>query len=643
MDDPIPPAAYEDLVTAAETYRAALVVRLAGEIGLRTAEIPRVRPCDLRDSERVAGAAILSVPASDGEHDPGRERTDREEIGRETFVPASLSTELQRYADSVDLEDDEPFIDVSPRRIQMVVSETADRAATLSNDSSLSEITPRDLRQAFAQRLLDRGLDAHVVREAGGWGSLGALDPYLDSLDGEAIAEAVEGDGRGPTQPADDTDSATPRNGAHGSDPPTPDGWETLLDAFAAIPAVTDREALFETAVERVTTGDRWETAWVVRGATSGTNAGTDVAAVAGTVSGERSGSLPAVPEGDTGPWQVAITDGEPAVRRMAETGLAAENDRVAEDGLTAENDRVAEDGLTAENDRDAEDVDRTGPGSLLAVPIGHRDATYGALCLRSGEAGPVTSAEREALAVLGRCLGWGVTAGRWRDLLHSDAVTRVEFRTTAADAFLAGTSDALDCRIELESAVAVSETSLRCYLHASDIGPQALADAIEAAHGVSELRVIETREEGCTVSIRVSGGSLVRALTEHGATVRDAVAEGGEVHVVADLPDGTDVGPIADGLRGTYPDVRLVSKESITQSPHTESTLREGVTERLTDRQWATLSAAYHSGYFDWPRGSTAEEVADAMDVSSPTFHNHLRKAQRALLETLFEDDRDQ
>ncbi|OYR83879.1 hypothetical protein DJ72_06595, partial [Halorubrum distributum] len=35
-------------------------------------------------------------------------------------------------------------------------------------------------------------------------------------------------------------------------------------------------------------------------------------------------------------------------------------------------------------------------------------------------------------------------------------------------------------------------------------------------------------------------------------------------------------------------------------------------------------------------------EEVADAMGVSSPTFHNHLRKAQRALLDGVFEDDAD-
>ncbi|WP_044958497.1 helix-turn-helix domain-containing protein, partial [Halarchaeum acidiphilum] len=53
----------------------------------------------------------------------------------------------------------------------------------------------------------------------------------------------------------------------------------------------------------------------------------------------------------------------------------------------------------------------------------------------------------------------------------------------------------------------------------------------------------------------------------------------------------------------------------------------------RLTDRQRAAFEAAYYGGYFEWPRDSTAEELANAMDVSAPTFHQHLRAAERKLL----------
>ena len=607
MGGEIPRGAHEALTTAAETYPAALAVRLAGEAGLRSAEIPRVRPCDLRVAEAAPGTGVLSIPTA----------ADESGVARETFVPQSLFTELGRYAESTDLDADEPFVDLSTRRVQMLVSEAAERAATLADDPALASITPQDLRQGFAKRLLERGIDPHVVREAGGWATMDALDAYLDPLDGEAIAAAVAPgvDANGPvTGTVEGSQHRTHRD----------DGWDRLLDAFAAIPAATDRDALFETVVERLTNGTRWRCAWIARGVTAGDGADTDIAAVARRDGDDPEATWneppPPIDDDTVPPWDRAIDEGEPVTRSL-------------ESAKTVSNAPASgSDGAKRGDDERESDV-------LLAVPIGHGDATYGALCLVADDE-KVEDAELTAASVLGRCLGWGVTAGRWRDLLHSDAVTEVEFHTSAEDAFLAGASAALGCRIELASAVTVSEAASRCYLDIDGAGPQAVADAAATVEGVSETRVIETRANGCTVSVRVSGGSLVRALTEHGATVRDATAAEGRVRVVADLPDGTDVRPIADGLRATYPDVGLVSKESRTRSSLTDSTLREGVTDRLTDRQWATLSAAYHSGYFDWPRGSTAEEVADAMDVSSPTFHNHLRKAQRALLDTLFEDD---
>ena len=51
-------------------------------------------------------------------------------------------------------------------------------------------------------------------------------------------------------------------------------------------------------------------------------------------------------------------------------------------------------------------------------------------------------------------------------------------------------------------------------------------------------------------------------------------------------------------------------------------------------------LQAAYHSGYFEWPRGTTAEELADSLGVSAPTLHNHLRKAQGKLLTAFFAEE---
>jgi predicted DNA binding protein len=67
---------------------------------------------------------------------------------------------------------------------------------------------------------------------------------------------------------------------------------------------------------------------------------------------------------------------------------------------------------------------------------------------------------------------------------------------------------------------------------------------------------------------------------------------------------------------------------------------MRDSISERLTDKQRSVLETAYHAGYFEWPRASTAEDLADSMGVASPTLHNHLRKAQKTLLTSLLEGE---
>jgi predicted DNA binding protein len=48
-------------------------------------------------------------------------------------------------------------------------------------------------------------------------------------------------------------------------------------------------------------------------------------------------------------------------------------------------------------------------------------------------------------------------------------------------------------------------------------------------------------------------------------------------------------------------------------------------------------METAMVSGYFEWPRESTAEEVAESLGISAPTFHEHLRSGERKLVESFF------
>lgn len=53
-----------------------------------------------------------------------------------------------------------------------------------------------------------------------------------------------------------------------------------------------------------------------------------------------------------------------------------------------------------------------------------------------------------------------------------------------------------------------------------------------------------------------------------------------------------------------------------------------------LSQRQYDAVEAALVTGYYDWPREATAEAVAETMGVAHSTFLEHLRKAEKKLLE---------
>lgn len=624
--DALTPDEYATLREAAATDRSALVVRLGGEAGLRTSEIPRVRPADLRSAVDATGdaaadapaARVLAVPDGDGGTD------------RHVVVPAALADAVERYAEDRGIDSGEPLVDLSQRRIQMLVAEAGERAAERAGRDRFRDVTPRTLRGTFARRLLvEEDVDPRIVRAVGGWETLDALDPHLpDPSEAAVVAALADGEpdteadgtgadeegttaGEGGTTASEESTTAGEGGTAAGEDraplgdegpepgrSPSDAGPGWLAAAIAAAVDATDRAELLAAVPAALTEDPRWDAAWTAtREGRAGPLSVADAAGEAAPLEAARESDGGGGRGGGT-PWTAALDRGEPVVGTV----------------------------VTDDAERPA-----------LAVPIAYEGATAGVCCaIAAGE--PPTERERRALALVGRVAGRGLTALRWRDLLHSDAVLRLEFRTSDARAFLPALTDRLDCTVELESTVVVSDAELLCYLSIEGARPPAIADVVAAVDGIAEPRVVETREDGCRLSVVVSGGSPVRALTRRGATIAEATAADGRLRVVAEVPAGTDVGPIADGLRASFPDARLVGRQVVDAPPTTGSQLRETVTERFTDRQRTALEAAYESGYFDWPRDSTAEEVADAMGVSSPTFHNHLRKAQRELLEAVFE-----
>jgi len=114
--------------------------------------------------------------------------------------------------------------------------------------------------------------------------------------------------------------------------------------------------------------------------------------------------------------------------------------------------------------------------------------------------------------------------------------------------------------------------------------------------------------------------------------------ADGGRVEYDAVAASATDVRSLVDSLARPFGNVGVRSKRERARTDDPGAALPGESLGELTDRQREALEAAYRAGYFNWPRDSTAEEVAETLDISSSTLHSHLRKAEGSLLEDLFE-----
>ena len=580
---------YDRLVRSASADRQEVVLRLAGEAGLRPAEIARLAPGDVVSREH-------------GDRTHHFVRVGEGESARLAHLPADLETALSAYAEAAGCADDDPVFDVSSRRIQMIVSDAADRAATDLDAPALRSVSTRELRRFHARSLLDRGVDLRVVGEITAWNRIETLAESLDDPDVEAIAASLaraEHEGK--------TGDAGESYGGPSPDTAASDGTDrmvALMDRVVelgrSLSDVSTREAIEREACE--TLAAYYEYAWIA------SEVGNDTLrfrerAIDDAVGHEALDRLEAPP--GTAPREVYRT-GESAVT----TDAALPQD------------------------------DGEGPIARAVIPIAHADATYGVLEVGArAEPDAFADAERRVLEDLGRRLGQAVAAVERRRLLLADTVVRLSFACTDDRAVFVRLSSALDCSFGLTGLVPGENGSLLAFVWLEGASPEDVFGRAREADAIDSARLIRSGDDGALLEFVLTGGSPALTLVECGGSLTELTATAGRGTLTAEFVPDVDVREVVESVESAFPDSEMVTKREVERSVQTDTEFRQTLEDTLTDKQRSALRAAYHSGYFDWPRGSTAEELAESLGVSSPTFHSHLRRAQRKLLSTFLED----
>jgi PAS domain S-box-containing protein len=193
-------------------------------------------------------------------------------------------------------------------------------------------------------------------------------------------------------------------------------------------------------------------------------------------------------------------------------------------------------------------------------------------------------------------------------------------------------------CSCRLGGVVDRPDGSMLLHVFASCGDPAGTVNCARDHPHVREVTVLEASDDGTHLEVHASENFVAGTVADAGGRVVALRTEGTDALLSVDLPRDADVRAFTERVRERYPDARLQSRQDSVRSQSTADT-HAALTRMLTERQSDTLRAAHERGFFEWPRETTGEQLADEFGVAPATFHRHLRIALKKVLDEALED----
>jgi len=278
------------------------------------------------------------------------------------------------------------------------------------------------------------------------------------------------------------------------------------------------------------------------------------------------------------------------------------------------------------------------GAGSVCAVPLEYSGITYGVLVVVADDPGEFEDREVDVLSQLGTSIGYAIAAIERRRALESDDTLELEFRGSDAALPFARLARDTACRVRHERTVRRQDGSVSVYYTVRGDLPADVAD-VASSTLPGDVEVAARRDGEAVVERRGSSwfGAFV---SEYGGVLRRGTATDGDVSLVVELPREADIRTIVDRFRVEFPALDLTAQRQHQETETTPGELHHRIERRLTDRQYEAIETAHAMGYFEWPRESSGEEVAETLGITQPTINKHLRLGERKVFDLLFGDD---
>jgi len=198
---------------------------------------------------------------------------------------------------------------------------------------------------------------------------------------------------------------------------------------------------------------------------------------------------------------------------------------------------------------------------------------------------------------------------------------------------FVAATDS--EFQIDIDEVVRLPDETALEYLTATGIPAKTLRQVFVQDPTVLDTKLLQSTDEGCRLEVHVDGLNIPLVFDQLGGKMISLIKtqSDGRPVCTGKLPGDLDLRTALGEIRRVYSDIELVSHE-LDYSPRLLYNIVEDV---LTKKQLTAVQIAYYGGYFETPRASSGDELADRLGITRQTYNRHLRKAEHAVFEKLF------
>lgn len=268
---------------------------------------------------------------------------------------------------------------------------------------------------------------------------------------------------------------------------------------------------------------------------------------------------------------------------------------------------------------------------SAIHVPV----ENYGVLSVFEDSGEKFNSSDIELIRLLVSATSFALKSLRQENHSIPDSATELKLHSDDPKLFISHIAQELNCKCRVESVSPSKNRGETYYMKLEGVKHGKALDFLQKLDRVEECKIIESDN---LFRVKTNENTLFSVIFDLGGVVKNAVADSNGVDLTLQITEDVDLSRLFEALEDNSPGWNLVKKKSIESADNNFLRTHEVLRDKLTEKQMDAMKTAYNSGYYEYPRDSTAEEIASSLGISDSTLFQHLQAAQKKLIEECLE-----